>query len=214
MNEHQKNDLMKMLLIQFEMKEQAASKDMVRYMINELSAYGFDQVMNALQKLGKESVFKVNLAEIIKRIDDGRPSAQIAWTECPKSEFESKVLTTEQNQAFCEVINQYDSGDKVGAKFAFIERYNQLIDESKAKANPVTYCLASGFDKQGRKDAVYEAVQSGKLLKKTACHMLGYEFDNQVLALDSPTEPAIMIEHEQSDDIGINKLAKSLRINR
>ena len=202
-----------MLLIQFEMKEQAASKDMVRYMINELIDYGFDPVMNALQKLGKESVYKVNLAEIIKRIDDGRPSAQVAWAEIPKSETESKVLTNEQNIALCTVSAMIDDGELIPARMAFIEKYNELIEKSKANAEPVKYVLSAGFDKQGRIDAVSDAVQSGKLLKIVACHMLGHEHDNKILALESPMEPAIMIENNGYNDLGIEKLAQSMRLN-
>jgi hypothetical protein len=213
MNQEQKNQVIEMLAIQYEMKEQSVSENVISYIIKQLEPYGYDPVMKALDKLGKESSYKINLAEIIKRIDDGRPSAQVAWSEIPKSEIESKVLTKEQNIALCAVSAMIDSGDMIPARMAFIEKYNELVEESRANAEPVKYVLASGFDKQGRIDAVSDAVQSGKLLKIVACHMLGYEHDNKILALESPMESAIMIEHDEGD-VFSESLAHSLRWDR
>jgi hypothetical protein len=204
-----------MLAIQAEMKEQSMSDAVIRYLITELGSYGFDPVMQALRKLGKESSFKINLAEIIKRIDDGRPSAQIAWAECPKDESDSAVLTEEQNRAFCNVSHLLYVNDPIPARMAFIEEYNRLIEVARAEAKPVKYVLSNGTYKQGRIDAVKNSVQAGKLSRSRACWMLQHTIADEIMLLESPLEPLTQLEHhEQSNDSGMNGLIPHRYRNR
>lgn len=201
MNQEQMNQVIEMLAIQFEMKEQSASERVITYMVKQLEPYGFDPVMKALDKVGKESSFKINLAEIIKRIDDGRPSAQIAWSQSPKNEEDSAVLTEEQNKALCSVSHLLYCGDPIPARMAFIEKYNELIENARANAIPVKHALSAGGDKQGRIDVVKAAVQDGRLLKSRACFMLQHTIDDEIMLLESPLEPVVRLEyHQQGKD--------------
>lgn len=202
MNQEQKNQIIEMLAIQMEMKEQAASERVITYMVKQLEPYGFEPVMKALDKVGKESSYKINLAEIIKRIDDGRPSAQIAWAQCPKSEEDSALLTEEQNKALCCVSHLLYTNDPIAARMGFIEKYNELIEEARASAEPVKYVLAAGSYRQGRIDAVKIGVEEGKLLRSRACWMLQHTIDDEIMLLESPLEPLQQLEHQKQ---GIDK---------
>jgi hypothetical protein len=218
MNQEQMNQVIEMLAIQFEMKEQSASERVITYMVKQLDPYGFEPVMKALDKLGKESAYKINLAEVIKRIDDGRPSAQIAWAQCPKNEEDSALLTEEQNKALCSVSHLLYTNDPIPARMAFIEKYNELIDESRASAEPVKYVLANGSYKQGRIDAVKIGVEEGKLLKSRACWMLQHTIDDEIMLLDSPIEPVAQIEHHENNSNNlipqVEELAQGMRLTR
>lgn len=197
MTPEQKQKIIDMLIIQAEMKEQSMSDAVISYLVTELEPYGFEPVITALRKLGKESVFKINLAEIIKRIDDGRPSAQVAWSEYPMNEEDSALLTEEQQKAFCSVSHLLYVNDPIPARMAFIKKYNQLIEESRASAVPVKYVLSNGSYKQGRIDAVKIGVQEGKLLKARACWLLQHTIDDEIVLLESPLEPLEQLEHQE-----------------
>jgi hypothetical protein len=197
MDIEQKQQLIDMISIQAEMKEQVMSDAVLKYLVTELQPYGFEPVMQALRKLGKESTYKINLAEVIKRIDDGRPSAQTAWAQCPKNEEDSALLTEEQNKALCSVSHLMYCGDPIPARMAFLEKYNELIEESRASAKPVKYVLGAGSYKQGRIDAVKIGVEEGKLLRSRACWMLQYTIDDEIMLLESPLEPLHQLEHQE-----------------
>ncbi len=212
MDQEQKNQVIEMLAIQYEMNEQTVSERVITYMVKQLKPYGFDRVMKALDKVGKESSFKINLAEIIKRIDDGRPSVQIAWAQCPKNEIDSAVLTEEQNNALCSVSHLLFIGDPIPARTAFIEKYNELIEIARANATPVKYVLGRGTDNQGRIDAVKAAVEDGRILKSQACFMLQHTIDDEIMLLKSPLEPLAQLKKiKQGKGIPNNKILPQVK---
>ena len=197
MNQDEKNQVIEMLAINFEMHQQAASERVITYMVKQLDPYGFEPVMTALEKMGKESSFKINLAEIIKRIDDKRPSAQMAWAQCPQNEKDSAVLTEEQSKALCSVSALLCNNDPIPARMAFIEKYNQLVEVARANVVAVKHVLSAGSDKQMRVDVVKAAVEDGRLLKSRACWMLNHTVDDEILTLNSPMEPVAQIARQE-----------------
>ena len=196
MNQQDKGQVTEMLAIQYEMNGQVASERVITYMLKQLDPYGFEPVMTALDKLGKESSFKINLAEIIKRIDDGRPSAQLAWSQCPMNEEDSAVLTEDQREALSCVSHLLYCGDPIPARMAFIEKYNTLVEIARANAVPVKYVLSAGINAQMRIDVAKAAVEDGRLLKSRACWMLNHTADDEILALESPMESVAQIAHQ------------------
>lgn len=212
MNIQEKEKLMEALTVACEICGTQYSQQAVKVIIKQLSNYEFKQVHSAIERCMNEISGRLTLAEIKKRIDDGRPSPEIAWSQCPMNEDTAAVLTEEQHLALCSVTPMINDGDKIPARMAFIEKYKLLVAESRANGLPVKYQLTRSLtNRDADFDAVKEAVESGKLKKKTACWMLGHVRDDEVLALESPTEPAIMIEHKKTP-IDFTAIAEKLKM--
>jgi len=180
MNQQEKEKVADMIGVAAEVCGFELSPQAVAVMLKRLSGHQYKQIEMALIKCMDEVSGRLTLAEIKKRIDDGRPTAELAWSQVPKSEHDSAVLTDEQNQALCAVSSMIDQGDMIPARMAFKEKYDSLVAESRAKGTPAKFVLSAGFDPCGRFDAVKNAVEAGKLPKAEAVKMLP-DFDESVI---------------------------------
>lgn len=214
MNIKEKEKLMEALTVASEICGTEFSQQASKVIIKQLSNYDFNQVHSAIERCMNEISGRLTLAAIKQRIDDGRPSPEIAWSQCPMNEDTAAVLTEEQHQALCSVSKMLNDGDKIPARMAFIEKYKSLVAEARANGSPVKYQLTRSLtNRDADFDAVKEAVESGKLLKKTACWMLGHMRDDDVLALESPKEPPVMID-DKSEEMNLigTGLAESMKM--
>jgi hypothetical protein len=112
---------------------------------------------------------------------DGRPTADEAWAIALKSanEAETVVWTTEISQAAAACKAILDAGDKIGARIAFRDTYNRLVDDARAKLIPVKWDVSLGTDAKGRESAISRAQIAGQI----PC-------DNVYPALPEPSEAA------------------------
>ncbi len=166
-------------------------------MVKQLSKYTYPQVKAALNRCTLEVTNRLPLAEIIKRIDDGRPSPEKAWSEVQHlGESDSKMLTLEQNKAFCMVSTSLIDGDtsaKIAARQTFMEVYKQEVAKNRTEGLPVQYFLAVGDDAQGRQEAILLAVQEGKLLQDKAIGMFP-QFEDELLGLPTVERIPLLID--------------------
>lgn len=132
-------------------------------MFNDLSMYPENKIFSALTKCRRELKGRLTIAEIISRIDDGRPGVEEAWGMVPKSEYESVVWTEEMALAMRNAGDLLDSGDAVGARMAFKESYVKLCQQARDIQKPVTWQVSLGYDKNGHEGALIEAVRLGRL---------------------------------------------------
>lgn len=132
-------------------------------MFNDLSMYPENQIFSALTKCRRELKGRLTIAEIISRIDDGRPGVEEAWGMVPKSEYEYVVWTEEMALAMRNAGDLLDSGDAVGARMAFKESYVKLCQQARDIQKPVTWQVSLGYDKNGHEGALIEAVRLGRL---------------------------------------------------
>lgn len=202
MNQNELKEINKALAVTAEICGTELSETAVRVMIKRLSTYPFNSVHNALKKCMDEVTGRLTLAHIKQRLDDGRPSPEIAWSQVPKSEDESKVLTSEQKQSLGSVSAMIDQGELIPARMAFIEKYKSLVAESRANDVPVKYELQMGFNKQGRYDAAKIGIDSGQLERKEALRLLP-EFKDEILEIP-------MLEHEKESADLIQNMAKGI----
>lgn len=179
MNQEQEIKTVKALGVVLEMAGQEISEAAMDMMASELSQFEFGAVQNALRKCARECKYKITLAEIIDRIDDGRPSPEKAWQDVQHlTEDDAKVLTTEQNQAYCMVSTALIDGDtsaKIAARQTFLQEYKRLCQESRDQAKPVQYFLArANRDTDGVKalEAVSLAMTESKLPQLDAVKLL------------------------------------------
>lgn len=125
----------------------------------DLSKYTEGELLEALRRCRGELKFFPSIAEIKERIPDGHPSPNEAWAKLPKTEEESTVWTEEMSGAYNVAHSLIMSGDMVAARMAFLEKYKELVAESRANNQRATYSLSLGYDREGRADTIKKAVE-------------------------------------------------------
>ena len=149
-------DLVKALAVTAALTGTELTEIQLEAMVRELSAYPLDAVLEALRRCSREVKYRLTLADVIQRIDDGYPSPEAAWSLVPKSEWESAALCPPMATALAEVSGWMDD-DPTGARIAFMRRYKELVQEARSLgALPVWYA-SPGFDPKGRHAAEVDA---------------------------------------------------------
>jgi hypothetical protein len=131
-------------------------------------------------------------ADVIHQIEasrsDGRPGADEAWAMTPTSEAQSVVWTTEMAEAFGAAAPLLQAGDRVGARFAFRDAYERIVDQAKRAGRRPLWVPSLGHDLHQRKQALTAAVEKGLLTAEAAheaCPALPLP-DSQRLLLPAP----------------------------
>lgn len=128
--------------------------------VADLSGYPPQQVIAALARCRREVRGVLTLADVINRLDDGRPGADEAWAMMPHSEADSVVWSEEMAHAFgisCKAPDAYS------ARLAFREAYNAAVARARERREPVKWTPSLGHDPRGRDAALERAVEAGRL---------------------------------------------------
>jgi hypothetical protein len=141
----------------------ALSEPAAKMLLADLASFDEGLVLVALSKCRRELKGRLTLAEIIARIEDGRPGAEEAWAMLPRSEESSVVWTDEMAEAWGLVRSMIEDGETVAARMAFKEAYQRLIAEGRNSGRPVRWFASLGSDKEGRETVVKQAVEQGRL---------------------------------------------------
>lgn len=109
-------------------------------------------------------------ADILAQIEgaaenDGRPGAEEAWAMCQHAADQDRtvVWTTEMSQAWGIAWPVMHGGDEVGARMAFKQAYQRLMDEARKARRAVEWSASLGADASLRDDAMRVAVDAGRL---------------------------------------------------
>jgi len=148
------------------------SEAAAKMLLLDLSDYDERAVMVALSRCRRELKGRLTLAEIISRIDDGRPGAEEAWAVLPFDERTSVVWTEEMSKAFWVAYPLIESGEKVAARMAFKESYLRLVADARENRIPAKWTVSLGHDKDGRQPILAAAVQKGLITKSHACALI------------------------------------------
>lgn len=127
-----------------------------------LDEYPPHAVQAALVRCCREVRGRLALADIIQRIDDGRPGAEEAWAIAylaMKDTGATIVWTTEMAYAFGAVEKMEDM---VAARMSFKEAYERSCDESRSEQKAVMWMPSLG-DYNGRSGPLLDAVRLGRL---------------------------------------------------
>ncbi len=165
-------ELIKAVMVTAELMGTVLSADGARVMCDDLDAYPEPQVMTALTRCRREVRGRLTLADIIARLDDGRPGPDEAWAMIPRSEAETVVWTDEMSQALSVAQPLLDAGDQVAARMAFREAYARLVTQARADRLPVRWMPSLGHDRDGREQKLREAVQLGRLPMEAVARLL------------------------------------------
>lgn len=128
----------------------------------DLSEYPEKAILAALSRCRKELRSFPTLADIIARIDDGRPGAEEAWASIPRDESETTVWTSEVAQAYG-VAAPLMVEDQVAARMAFLESYRKLVADARANGVPVKWKVSLGHDSKQRERAITDAIKQGRI---------------------------------------------------
>lgn len=167
-------NLLKAIAVTAELTGTELSVDAARMMAEDLSQYPEEQVLKALTKCRRELKTRMSLADVISRIDDGRPGPETAWAMIPKNESGSVVWTNEMAEAYGVAYPLINDGDMVQARMAFTEAYRDRCSKARDEGIPVKWTPSLGHDPHGREHVLMDAVEKGRLTAKHVAQLLPY----------------------------------------
>lgn len=152
-----------------------------RVLASDLAEYPEHQVLGALQRCRRELRGKLTIADIMLRLDDGRPGPEEAWAMMPKDEAASCVWTDEMCEAGAAAATLINTGELVQARMTFIEKYRSLMQLARDAKKPVRWWFSPGTDKDGRELALLDAAEKGRLKVEDVRHLLPYHREDMTL---------------------------------
>ncbi|MGR8921986.1 MAG: hypothetical protein ACU85V_20410 [Gammaproteobacteria bacterium] len=155
--------LLEALAVTAELVGTTLSKPAAQVFAEDLALFPLDQVLGALTRCRREVRGRLVLADVLERLDDGRPGVEAAWAMLPRGEGASVVWTAEMAQAFGVAAPLLDQGDAVAARMAFKEAYPAAVQAARDRGEPVRWMLSPGFDPAGRERAILEAEERGRI---------------------------------------------------
>lgn len=187
------DELIQALAVTAELTGSRLSEGAATVMVDDLSEYPLAQVLGALKKCRRELKGRLTIAEILSRLDDGRPGPEEAWAMLPFDEATTVVWTDEMARAFGVALPLIQMGDRVAGRMAFKEAYQREVAEARARKAPTTWVPSLGHDPHGREAPITAAVQAGRLT---------FEHAKILLPAPAPTitfEKLIAIAHQRAE---------------
>ena len=157
------------------------SKVGARVMAQDLAAYPERQVLRALQRCRKELRGRMTIADVIARLDDGRPGPEEAWAMLPKDEAASCFWSDDMRNAFFTARPLILEGDLVAARMSFLEAYRSAILRARDDGAPLQWSFSPGTDKSGRELVILDAVEKGRLSAESAQLLLPHHREDEGL---------------------------------
>lgn len=131
--------------------------------------------------------------------DDGRPGPEEAWSIAMGSSDEAAtvVWTQEIAEAMGVAGPVLQADDKVGARMAFRETYERLVEAARKQRKPVAWSASLGHDTRRQAEAIKLAVDAGRLPR------------SELLALPAPDVPLLALATPQAGQSAAAKLARA-----
>lgn len=164
MNNQLNSELLQALAVCAELTGTELSKAAVRVMAQDLSAYPLPQVLGALTRCRRELKGRMTIADILARLDDGRPAPEQAWAMVARllnDENPTVVWTKEMAESFGVALSLSD--DPVAARMAFKESYAGACQKARDAGAAVSWTPSLGHDTKGREAPLIEAVRLGRI---------------------------------------------------
>jgi hypothetical protein len=157
--------LLQAIAVTAEMTGTQLSPAASRAMFDDLRRYPEHQVMAALVSCRRQLQHRLTLADVIARLDDGRPGPEEAWATVVQTANEAVtvVWTDEMRVASFVASPLLRDGDKVAARMAFTESYRKAMQRARDVGLPVRWTISLGHDPAGREGPIREAVEKERL---------------------------------------------------
>lgn len=173
MNQTASIPVLEALAVTAELTGTQLSPAAARVMAADLAPYPPHQVLGALARCRKELRGRLIVADVIARLDDGRPGPEEAWAMLPFDEASTIVWTEEMAGAWGVALPLIEEGDRIAARMAFLETYRARVAKARDACLPVKWTVSFGHDAEGRQLALATAVSSGRISRDRALS-LGY----------------------------------------
>ena len=173
--------LLEAIAVTAELTQTQLTEAAARVMAADLSQYPESQVLAALTRCRRELKGRLTIADVITRLDDGRPGPEEAWAMMPRSEADTVVWTEEMAEAMGVAQPLLDEGDAIAARMAFKECYAKLVAQSRDAKRPVKWTASLGHDPLGREQVLLRAAEQGKLSQPHVAGLLPYRDVSPVL---------------------------------
>lgn len=156
-------ELIQAVAVTAELCGRTFSEAAAKVFVQDLEGFDDQAVIKALSRCRREVRGFLTIADVVTRIDDGRPGPEEAWAMMPFDESQSVVWTDDMAAAFGVAIPLLAAGDKVAARMAFKEHYIKAVTESRDARKPVNWTPSLGHDKNTHAAALSNAVEKGRL---------------------------------------------------
>ena len=161
----------------------APSKNVKTMWWGSLANFDLPVVISALGLHVNRCEYFPKPADILKIISsmDGRPDAEEAWALSLKGLDEGDTVMWTQEMAASWAISQQimASGDSIGARMAFRQHYERLLQNSRESGVRVKWELSLGHDASRRNEAITQAVNRGLISQDKANHFLVAEITSE-----------------------------------
>lgn len=161
------------LAVTAELTNTQLSTAAAKVMAADLAPYPPAQVLGALARCRKELKGKLTVADVVSRLDDGRPGPEEAWAMLPFDEAQTVVWTEEMAGAWAVALPLIEEGDRIAARMAFLETYRARMQKARDAGLRVKWTVSFGRDAESRQIALDQAVHAGRLSEARALQ-LGY----------------------------------------
>lgn len=135
----------------------------------DLAEYPIADVDKALRRVRRECQ-RFSLAAVIERLPNGWPGPEEAWASFPKRDEDTGVVTQEALHAWSIAEPLWEDGDKVGARMAFKEAYQEAVAQSDRRSPQ--WQVSLGWDVKGREEPIKRAIEQGLISHERVQHML------------------------------------------
>lgn len=142
---------------------------------HDLMRFPEEHVLEALTRCRREVRGVLTVADVVSRLDDGRPGLDEAWAMIPRDESVTIVWTDEMAEAWGIAKPLLDAGDKVGARLAFREAYGRILTTARSTAREPHWQVSYGTDPNSSLLALLDAVDKHRLTREQAHHYAPHE---------------------------------------
>lgn len=111
-------------------------------------------------------------------LKDDRPGPEEAWARMPKGgrmEDDTIVWSEEERAAYNACRPLLLSGDLIGGRMAFKERYERELLDARSKGRPVRWSISAGYDMEHRLSALASAVHDNRITLESALDFIPAE---------------------------------------
>ncbi|MDT8282529.1 MAG: hypothetical protein RQ982_06900 [Gammaproteobacteria bacterium] len=161
--------LLQVTMSGYDNEKSVLPRDVLAWWWRALEQCSFQHVMDAMTIHARRSKFKPRPADIIEIINqqDGRPTADEAWPIALQAsdEMATAVWTSEIEQAWFHCYPVFDAGDEVGARMAFRQYYDRLVEHARMSGIQATWKISLGHDQTQRVSALAIAEQKGLITR-------------------------------------------------
>lgn len=119
-------------------------------------------ILDALSRCRRELRNFPTVADIVSRVQDGRPGPEEAWAMIPRDEAGSIVWSDEMQAAYLVCLPLLEE-NPISARMAFLEAYRNRVAEKRAKSLGPIWSPSFGTDPLMRDVALIEALQLGRM---------------------------------------------------